>query len=86
MRKVVIPDTYSFFVGKRVIRNAVSGITIPIAREYPLVIHCPLVVLMPKYSITLGSAVAIAVESVDEAIPEIIRFININVLFLSVSS
>jgi hypothetical protein len=43
-----IPDRYNFFVGNRVIRNAVNGVTIPIAREYPLVIHCPLAVEIPK--------------------------------------
>ena len=43
-----IPTRYSFFVGNRVIRNAVSGMIIPIAREYPLVIHCPTEVLIPK--------------------------------------
>jgi hypothetical protein len=39
---------YSFLVGNFVIRNAVSGITIPMASEYPLVIHCPLAVSIPK--------------------------------------
>ena len=32
-RKQAIPAIYSLFVGKRVIRKAVSGMTIPIARE-----------------------------------------------------
>jgi hypothetical protein len=31
---------------------------------------------------TFGSAVVIAVERIDEAIPDMIRFIKINVLFL----
>jgi hypothetical protein len=39
---------YSFLVGNFVIRNAVNGITIPMASEYPLVIHCPLAVSIPK--------------------------------------
>jgi hypothetical protein len=47
-RKILIPDMYNFLVGNLVIKNAVSGITIPIAREYPLVIHCPLDVVIPK--------------------------------------
>jgi hypothetical protein len=34
---------------------------------------------------TFGSAVVIAVERIDEAIPDIIRLIKINVLFLSVN-
>jgi hypothetical protein len=73
-------------VGNLVIKYAVRGITIPIANEYPLVTHCPLAVLTPKYSTKLGRAVVIAVESIDEAIPDTIRFMNIRVLFLSVSS
>ena len=82
--KLPIPVRYSFFVGKRVIRNAVSGITIPIAREYPLVAHCPIEVLTQKYSTRLGSAVVIAVDRVDEAIPETTIQRKINVRFCGV--
>src|SRR5699024_2628855 len=61
-------------------RNAVSGMIIPIAREYPLVIHCPIDVLIPKYSTTLGRAVVIAVDKIDDAIPDTTRQRKIIVL------
>ncbi len=83
--KQEIPDIYSFFVGNRVIKKAVSGITIPIAREYPLVTHCPIDVVTPKYSTKSGSAVVIAVASEDDATPDTTRLIKINARFLSVS-
>lgn len=53
---------------------------IPIAREYPLVIHCPIDVLIPKYSTTLGRAVVIAVDKIDDAIPDTTRQRKIIVL------
>ena len=67
-------------------RNAVRGITIPIAREYPLVTHCPVDVLTLKYSTTFGNAVVIAVESIDVAIPEIIKLKKIKVFFVMLIS
>jgi hypothetical protein len=52
------------------------------AREYPLVIHCPVAVLIPKYAMTFGSAVVNAVARIEDAIPEITRFIKIKFLCL----
>ena len=83
--KPPIPVRYSRFVGNRVMRKAVSGMIIPMAREYPLVTHWPTDVLIPKYSTTFGSAVVIAVDRVEEAMPETTRQIKIRLLFLSVS-
>ena len=81
-----MPVIYSFFVGNLVIRKAVSGMTIPIAREYPLVTHCPTEVLIPKYAVTLGSAVVMAVERIEEAIPDTTRHKKISVRCLPVTS
>lgn len=67
------------------INNAVSGMSTPIAREYPLVTHCPIEVSIPKYSTRLGSAVVIAVARVDDAIPETTRLIKIKVRLLAVN-
>ncbi len=39
MINIPIPLRYSLLVGNLVIRNAVRGITTPIASEYPLVTH-----------------------------------------------
>ena len=41
-----VPKAYNLFVGNFVMRKAVSGMTVPIAREYPLVTHCPVSVLI----------------------------------------
>lgn len=48
VKKQPIPAMYSLLVGNRVIKKAVSGTTTPMAREYPLVTHCPMAVLTPK--------------------------------------
>lgn len=70
---------YSLRVGNRLIKNAVSGMIIPMAREYPLVSHCPVVTLILKSCIILGSAVVNAVASIDEAMQVIMILIKIKV-------
>ena len=86
MIKQRMPVRYSFFAGTFLTRNAVNGMMIPIAREYPLVIHWPVETLIPKYSTTGGKAVVIAVESMEITTPEIITLINICIRFLSLTS
>ena len=79
-----IAVTYSLFVGNRVMRKAVSGIMIPMAREYPLVSHCPVAMVRPKSSMIGGSAVVRAVASMEDAIQVIIILINISIFCLFV--
>lgn len=83
--KHMMPEIYNFFVEIFFTRNAVNGITIPIASEYPLVIHWPVIVLIPKYSTIGGSAIVIAVASIDVAIPVIIKLIKMSSFCLSFS-
>lgn len=54
------------------------------AREYPLVTHWPTEVVTPKYAARLGSAVVMAVDRVEEAMPETTRLIKMSVRCLSV--
>ena len=78
-------ERYNFFVGNLVIRNAVIGIMIPIHKEYPLLNHCPVDAEMFNSLIICGSPHVRAVDIIDDAKHVIIIFINISVLFLSVS-
>ena len=78
------PARYNRLVGNRVIKKAVNGIITPIANEYPLVSHCPVVTLIFKSATIAGSAAVRAVESMDEAIQLITIFKKISRRFLSV--
>lgn len=75
---------YSFFVGKRVIRNAINGIMIPITKEYPLVSHCPVVIVIFKLLIIANNAVVNAVDNMVLAMQLITLQIKIKVLLLFV--
>lgn len=53
-------------VGILLIRNAVAGIIIPMAKEKPLVSHWPALAVTPKVLMISGNAVVSAVCSKDE--------------------
>lgn len=61
-------------------RKAVRGIMIPMAREYPLVSHCPLDTEMCRSCIMGGRAVVRAVCKKEEAMQVTMRLTVIQVL------
>ena len=81
IREMKSPERYSLRVGK-----AVSGIMIPMAREYPLVSHCPVVTLICRSERMAGRAVVSAVDSMDSAMQLITMLKKISVRLRSVST